>query len=762
MKTKSVRKYTPEELKGNIIQGCYIDRSDRIWLSSLHGIVQLDENRKFKFFDDSKGLPVNTISCFFHDDADNIWVGSLGKGMFRFPSSDFKYYDESTGFPTDLFLGGFQDKKGDYYFATYDKGVVKKTESGEIERIIDQEVAVWTALNDLDGKHWFGVSGYLAEVSMDGDVIAHSSLNNENIPGGRITALYRISDNSMYVGGNGGVSIYEDGVFKKLGKEKDRDMGTVRDFEIMDGDLYCVTNLGLFIYKNDEFVIYDDVNEVVYNIERDKYGALWYGTEEGLFRIANGKTKRFELLPDPGSNFIDFMNHRDGSLYIGTNNGFFIISNLSKEKLAIKRYGIWDGVLDLETNQNSGFFDKSGHFWFGTASGLVWYRPDSDVGKSTKPKVNFVSILMNYEPFDYSEYSDEILPDGFPKSMSFPYSKNNLIFELDAVSFEHQKGMKYQFWLEGLNEGWSPLSEAPTITFTSLPAGSYTLRVRAVDMEGWTSDEISIPFAISAPFYRTWWFIVLCAFLIGSIFLLVFRFRIRRLAEINEQEKLIYKSRLLSLEQKSMNASMNRHFIFNSLNSIQYFINTQDRISANKYLTNFANLIRKNLDSATAEGNVVTLEEELERLELYLSLEAMRFKDRFDYVVNVNDVDTESVLIPAMLMQPFIENSIIHGILPNEEKKGLITIDVELKDDYLNITIKDNGIGIHKSLSQKVSMDGDHKSQGMEITSKRIELIQKIANNGISLEGPEEIIGDDGSINGTYVLIKIPSTNLEI
>jgi len=140
----------------------------------------------------------------------------------------------------------------------------------------------------------------------------------------------------------------------------------------------------------------------------------------------------------------------------------------------------------------------------------------------------------------------------------------------------------------------------------------------------------------------------------------------------------------------------------------------------------------------------------------------MRFKDRFEYQFNIsNEVDAESIMIPPMIMQPFIENSIIHGILPRENKKGLIKVDVFIENGYLNIVIEDNGIGITESLKSKTHNIGDHRSQGMEITSKRIELIQKISKDDISLVGPEQIIGNNGLINGTRVLIKIPVFDLE-
>ena len=500
---------------------------------------------------------------------------------------------------------------------------------------------------------------------------------------------------------------------------------------------------------------------MLYSIEADIYGNLWLGAEEGLFLLKNGKVSQVKLLEDdPGSNFINFINHRDKVLYVGTNNGLFVVSNLNG-KIQYTRYGIGDGIPDLETNLNSGFFDLKGDFWFGTASGLVSFQKDVERLKPSPPRVNLVSILMNYQKFDYNQYSDDLDEDGFPKKMTFPYSKNSLIFKLDGVSLVHHRELKYQFWLVGLNDYWSPLSDVPTFTFANLADGDYILKMRAVDIDGRISEEIIIPFVINAAFYKTWWSILICIIVSGAIILLIFRLRLRRVNELNEQEKLMFKSKLLSLEQKSVNASMNRHFIFNALNSIQYFINTQDRLSANKYLTNFAQLIRKNLDTATTDHNTISLEEEIARLKLYLSLESMRFQGRFEYEITTEDIDLESIMIPAMIMQPFIENSIIHGILPDEDIKGLISINMKVINNILEITIDDNGIGVNQSISRKSRFDGDHRSQGMEITLNRIDLIRKVSNQRISMEGPVEILNDDLSIKGTHVSIKMEISNLE-
>lgn len=216
----------------------------------------------------------------------------------------------------------------------------------------------------------------------------------------------------------------------------------------------------------------------------------------------------------------------------------------------------------------------------------------------------------------------------------------------------------------------------------------------------------------------------------------------------------MYKSRLLELEQQTLNASMNRHFIFNALNSIQYYINSQDKLSANKYLTSFAKLIRKNLDSSSSGNSLVPLSEELERLELYISLEHMRFQNKFNYTINIEkEVDTDSIMIPPMFLQPFVENSIWHGILPME-KGGLISVNIGYNEEHqVTFTIEDNGIGIDKSLSQKNKHS--HVSKGMSITTGRLNLLKKVTNKSIKIDGPNQINDEHNNSIGTRVIITL-------
>jgi len=204
------------------------------------------------------------------------------------------------------------------------------------------------------------------------------------------------------------------------------------------------------------------------------------------------------------------------------------------------------------------------------------------------------------------------------------------------------------------------------------------------------------------------------------------------------------------LEHQSLNSSMNRHFIFNALNSIQYYMNKEDKLSAHKYLSRFAKLIRMNLDSSMS--NLVPVSEEITRLDLYLQIELMRFEDKFDYTISIaDDIDTESIEIPPMLLQPYVENSILHGILPGN-KSGRIDIRVEHNSEqHIVFSIQDNGIGIEASKAKKNDKKNPHVSRGTSITAQRIQLLGAMNNINISIKGPFDVKNAENEVLGTRV-----------
>jgi pentatricopeptide repeat protein len=243
---------------------------------------------------------------------------------------------------------------------------------------------------------------------------------------------------------------------------------------------------------------------------------------------------------------------------------------------------------------------------------------------------------------------------------------------------------------------------------------------------------------------RTFWWTITS---IVALFLLsiIVAFVVYRLVEKKrEKEKLEIQNNITTLEQKALQAMMNPHFVFNVMNSIQHFINQADPGAANQILTGFARLVRKHLEICLKSS--VSIQEEIVYLNLYLSLEKSRFIDKMSYKITVDqEIEDEDISIPPMLIQPFIENAILHGIMPME-KGGFIDLNVSLKNDDVWIRITDDGVGISNSLDRKKS---GHTSRGMKLINDRVELLNKLNKKSISIA--QKQTGDFG----TEVLIKI-------
>jgi two-component system, LytTR family, sensor kinase len=225
-------------------------------------------------------------------------------------------------------------------------------------------------------------------------------------------------------------------------------------------------------------------------------------------------------------------------------------------------------------------------------------------------------------------------------------------------------------------------------------------------------------------------------------------------AKINSKRKISEMNhKIAEMRQANLRQQMNPHFIFNTLNSIQYYMYQHDKLATNNYLTKFSSLMRKVLENS--QHTSVPLRDELDALKLYLDLEIIRFKDKFKYEIIVDEeIDTLLYKVPTMLIQPYVENSICHGLIP-AENKGFIKIDLKLKDEYISCTIEDNGIGRDAAMEKRKNSDNNHNSLGTQIVSSRLDLVNSIY--GTSLKTIyTDLKNDAGESEGTRVEIQIP------
>ncbi len=219
----------------------------------------------------------------------------------------------------------------------------------------------------------------------------------------------------------------------------------------------------------------------------------------------------------------------------------------------------------------------------------------------------------------------------------------------------------------------------------------------------------------------------------------------RRISEMNRK--------ISEITQANLRQQMNPHFIFNTLNSIQYYMYQHDKISTNNYLTKFSSLMRKVLDNS--QHTSVPLSDELSALNLYLELESIRFRDKFDYMITIDeDIDPLMYKVPTMLIQPYVENSITHGLIPMEGK-GKVNVDLKLHNDSILCTIEDNGIGRDASREKNKAREGNHNSLGTRITESRLDLVNELYGTSLCVEYTD-LKNESGEPSGTRVEIHIP------
>ncbi len=218
-------------------------------------------------------------------------------------------------------------------------------------------------------------------------------------------------------------------------------------------------------------------------------------------------------------------------------------------------------------------------------------------------------------------------------------------------------------------------------------------------------------------------------------------------------ENLVLKQKASELEMQALRAQMNPHFIFNALSSINHFILTNDQLQASEYLIKFSKLIRLILENSTMP--LISLDQELEALKLYIELEALRFKHRFEYeIVLSKNLDVTSIKVPPLILQPFVENAIHHGLMP-KEGPGHLSIIINELEDRLELKIKDDGIGRHTSLLLQATDSHKHKSLGMKVTSERIGFLNQRHTEHSSID-IMDLTNAEGKASGTEITIHIP------
>jgi hypothetical protein len=699
----------------------YIDNNNNLWVGVNYNGVYCYLNSDFD------STPVHSLSEFSvshvqQDFEGNIWCTTLDKGVFvcrNIHSSTFNYNPKMNFRPEMLCVRGDNLFISDYHNHLIQFDVNKNEIKAEKLYLPNSQNAFYS-INPYEDGYLVSSRTNLFKVDTLLDYL-HTIYSNEN-PRRQRGAVNTIitEDNRILAMSATGVTDYPSGLMIPL-KVK------VKDIALFNHKIYLATWKGLYEFIDNVAIAKPTIDSTLKILKLIPIGdkMILVSRERGLFLV----NQNLEVEENYGNQFVinDACAIHNGLIAAGTNEGIYTVNlNTNTARFYNGSDGIYDQeVLFITSHKN--------RIFYATLDGISCIDISNTTKNSIPPKLEFIYATFN----DSTE---------FVSGREFEFESNlQIIFE--KIAFRDDTKPVYHYRLSNGNGLWQT-SNSGKFQFNSLNNGDYTFEVYLVSEQGLKSDIHKLAFSIAKPYYKKKWFIFLVGILTAA-FLVSLALLYYKYIRTKEEEKTRINKLMSEYQLMGLKAQMNPHFIFNCLNSIQRFVLDHDTREAYAYISKFSRLIRKVLDNS--ENSFVPISDEIELLELYIQLESLRFEHQFDYSIEIDSgLDTHTTKIPSLLLQPYVENSIWHGImhLPKDQK-GELKVKLKLNNDNIEIRVTDNGIGREASRKIKVNK---HIPKGMSLNQRRLEAI----NHMLSTRNASIDIHDrkDG---GTEVIITLPS-----
>jgi ligand-binding sensor domain-containing protein len=732
------------------------DKKDNIWFSIMNKGFYLIPGGSDKIIDIGSKMDLqNTlVNNYLEDNEGNIWVSTYGKGIYCLNNLYLKNYNENDGMSSNSVYSIIKERSGKLLIGTFNG--VNILENGRFGPIRSNSKTTLTeyiySIKNINNDFYVcGSFGSNEFISIYYNGIRFHMLNQPSFckisnglyllgtPGNLITVqrdldhkknpLYQFSVFGDSAGINRVNEIFED---------------TEKNIWIGTGLGLCkITNLtdksGKAELKKSFFPANPVMNARINSIIQDNKQNVWFAGEKGIssYNLNNDSIKTYTKINGYDlSSSTSVVSDNKNRIWIGNMKGLYLFDGNT-----IKHYNSQTGLPSDEIL--SLYYDSENNLLYvGTSNGISFL--DVNLFESNKPFTPNVKItIIKAGDSVYRSYNNLV----------FNSEQHDVYINFTALSFSSPGSVKYKYCLNG---EWKETNN-DFLDFISLKNGTYKLQILAkAQNTGW-GEPCFLTFRILPRFVETIWFdlLIFSFVILGSLFIITWQLRknknkIRKELELTE--------RFNKLEHQALSAMMNPHFISNSLNSVQYLVNSQRYEEANDYIAMMAKLMRKNID--TAGSGFILLSEEINRLKLYLDLEKLRFQESFSYEIIIGtNVDTDSIMIPNMIIQPFVENSLWHGII-DSGNKGILTVSFTFEEVDIDsfsgrsliIKVTDNGIGI---LEAKKNKKEDHISKGIQIIEERLRLLSA----KMHIPQPimfEDLSSQDNQSHGTEVIISLP------
>lgn len=727
--------------KSLIINSYDYQSKSQFYVNTLSGTWQINSSN----MDSNKHFLAGIKTGHTLEDREgNYWFSTLGNGVYKTASDKMKTYtapDKGKTANKDLLSIGYYDNSiiGG---ASFGKLLNKKSDNF---LIFDFQDKIKYSQNSQDLNRATSstqINNYTSIIGFDSYLLKlqnnQPSFNYDVMP---VKSVEKIDDNNVIVAtGNHCYKIRVSDL-----KITDTIWNDRTTYAFSQNNQYYIGTLtGLYIVDAQKTPIYlgnlhPALQRRIVCIKATTDGTLYVATADaGVVVLKANKVVKF-INDENGlrSNSCKTLHISNNFLWVGTINGITKIDLTEKNKVV--HYSTGDG---LPSNIiNAIYVDNTDStVWVGSSDGLTSFKEKDLVSTSICNLVmQSITVSNNALAIDSNNYY-------------LKYIDNNIRFQFVGISFRSGDDITYSYMLKGLDKNWHQTKER-NLSYPTLESGDYTLLLYATNKFGVVSKTIQINFTIETAFWETLWFKGLIGLLVIAAIYFFLKRRFDKAKKV-QAEKALVKQQLASMEQLALQAQMNPHFIFNCLNSIQQFTMHDDKEKANKYLTDFAILVRTTLDNSGKKN--ITIAEEALYLGRYLELEQLRFGDSFSYDITIEEsVDKDFTKMPAMLLQPYVENSLRHGIRLKKESKGNVKIVFYEKDNYLICSVKDNGVGRAASAKAKTGQHIEYQSRGMELTAKRIELLNTEVTHKASV-AIIDLVDDNNIALGTEVVLKIP------
>jgi len=752
------------------------------------------------------------------DHQNRLWIATYGDGVFLRTEEGVKQFKPETRNNSSInyndILVLFEDKLNNIWFGTDGGGVSYiEANSKPIFSITTHQLPVGNPVDvaraistDNDGNIWIGTSGKgLTVVNKSLDKVSHFSTTSSDkykLPSNRIVSLLHDSQGDLWMGSQGdGLFLFSDQVISKIDSLPCETIWDIEEF--YDSHLWlCSRNQGLILLNTvtkkwkqftiaNSSILSNNIGVITAGNIPDEY---YIGTEDGHVMTVNAKSGDFYNITLPiQTGPIKSLYLDDTKLWIGTkhkgivihdtetdkfdlvdksrglennviyailpqgNNYVWVSTNTGISQLAIDK--IWDdspnvvtqhltqhnGLVCNEFNTGAYHIDETGVLYFGGIDGINYFNPNY-ITKDIRPvDVTILDLITT------DRDGKHIIKLFDQSTVKLDHKQKNFQIRYVAQEYSKDKNTNYKYKLEGINDEWISNERNELVSFSNLPVGDYTFLVKASNNDGmWNSKPNKIDISIVPAFWQRIWFQCIILFLCIGSMILLYRYRINQI-----KRNSLLKQRAMKAESRALKSQMNPHFIFNSLNSIDSFIINNEPEIASDYLTKFSKLMRSILEYSNHD--TISLEDELKSLQVYLKMEQLRFKDKFEFHINIDEsIDRQKIMIPTMVIQPFVENAIWHGLIQKNEC-GNIEIKASQHNSKLQIDIIDDGIGRHKANAIKSKTATKRKSYGMSITKERMILLEQLEGKGGSIE-VIDLIDENKKSLGTQVSILFKSS----